>query len=88
MSRERDQALGRYIALKKRAYEAGVKAQSLLNDIYDETNTLLNGKDFTQVDFKKILTLSNECMKVQHEFFEIKSEMENLNSTYQLDKED
>jgi len=87
MNRERDQALGRYIALKRKAYEAGVKAQSLLNDIYDESNTLLSGKDFVSVDFKKIITLSGECIKVQNEFTAIKTEMENLNNTYQLEKE-
>jgi len=87
MSRERDQALGRYIALKKKAYESGIKAQSLLNDIYDESNTLLSGKDFSSVDFKKIITLSEECIKVQNEFGAIKLEMENLNNTYQLEKE-
>ncbi len=87
MSMERDRALGRFMVLRKKAYELGIKAQSLLSDIHEETNTLLTGKDFMEVDFKKIKILADECISIKNDFSNVDKEMKELDATYDLKKE-
>lgn len=64
----REQAIGKAAVLQKQLYELGVKAQSLVRDIQDETEFVMSEKDFATIDFKKVITLSVECRKIQKDF--------------------
>jgi len=79
---ERDQALGKYIVLKKQLYELGIKAQALVNDIQEETETFLSEKDFSTMDFDKVITLSNEVKKLQVDYAEKAQKFNELKETY------
>lgn len=81
MNNERDRALGQFVALKKQIYELGVKAQSLVKDIHDETN-LFYEKDFASMDFQKVEALAKELLLLQPEFEEKVEKAALLKSTY------
>lgn len=82
MSQERERALGQFVITKKQIYDLGIKAQSLLNDIHEETDPLLSEKDFTDVDFKKIECLAKELQVLQTDFKEKAEKMKKLQDTY------
>lgn len=68
MSKKQSQAMGQIQILNKEIYEAGIKAQALLNDIQDATETILSGKDFNNIDFDKVIVLCDSCKEVQEIF--------------------
>lgn len=81
---KREQAIGKCAVLKKQIYDLGIKAQSLVKDIQEETETFLTDKDFTTIDFKKVITLSVECRKIQKEFSEKAETYKNLVDTFNI----
>ncbi len=82
MNQERERALGQFIALKKQIYELGIKAQVMVKDINDETDSFLSDKDFLSMDFKKVETFAKELQFLQKDFKEKAGRMEQLQSTY------
>lgn len=85
MSFEREQALGKYLVLKKQIYELGIKSQSFVQDIQDAVNSFATSEnDFTTIDFRKVITLSSELLKLQKEYRIKKEEMERLKKTYNI----
>ncbi len=80
----REQALGKYIVLKKQIYELGIKSQALVKDIQEETETFLSDKDFSTMDFKKIETLAVELQQLQVEYKEKVSTFLELKETYNI----
>lgn len=85
MAFEREQALGKYLVLKKQIFEMGVKAQSFVQDIQDEVNSFATSEnDFASIDFKKVITLSTELQKLQKEYIVKSEEMNRLRNTYNI----
>lgn len=82
MSQERERALGQAVGLRKQIYELAVKAQSMANDIYEESNSFLSDKDFSSMDFKKIETLAIELQKLQKDYAEKSERLQSLIKTY------
>lgn len=76
------QALGQYEATKKQLYELGIKAQSMVNSIFEETNSFLTEKDFSTMDFKMIETLAKELQQLQSDYNEKSLRMKKLKETY------
>jgi hypothetical protein len=81
---KREQAIGKSAVLQKQIYELGIKAQTLVKDIQDETETFLTEKDFATIDFKKVITLSFECRKIQKEFSDKAATLKNLVDTFNI----
>ncbi len=81
---EREQAIGKYVVLKKQIYELGIKAQALVNDIQEETETFLSDKDFSTMDFKKVETLSRDLQIIQTDYNEKVSKMKDLKEKYNI----
>lgn len=81
---EREQAIGKAAVLQKQIYELGMKAQSLVKDIQDETESFLSDKDFSAMDFKKVITLSLECRKIQKEFADKSKAFSDLIEIYNI----
>ena len=79
---EREQALGKYMGLKKQIYELGVRAQALVNDIQEETESFLSDKDFTSMDFSKVIVLANELKTLQMSYQEKAAQFENIRAKY------
>ncbi|NMB83476.1 MAG: hypothetical protein GYA14_16830 [Ignavibacteria bacterium] len=85
MAYEREQALGKYLVLKKQIYELGIKAQSFVQNIQEAVNSFtLSESDFTSIDFKKVIALSSELLKLQKEFSVKSEEMNRLKKTYNI----
>lgn len=85
MAYEREQALGKYLVLKKQIYELGIKAQSFVQEIQEAVNSFtLSESDFTSIDFKKVIVLSSELLKLQKEFSVKSEEMNRLKKTYNI----
>ena len=84
MAYERERAIGRFTILKNQIYEAGIKAQALVNDIQEETNLFLGDKDFLSMDFAKVKVLAVELEKIQEDFRTKSNEMKQLQETYNL----
>jgi hypothetical protein len=84
MAYERELALGRFVALKKQIYELGIKAQSLVKDIQEETDSFLSDKDFTSMDFKKVEALSKDLQTIQADYKEKAEKMNYLKDTFNL----
>ena len=82
MAYEREQAIGKYEVLKKQVYELGIKAQAMVKNIQEETETFLSEKDFSTMDFKKVETLSKELQTLQKEFKEKIDKMSQLKETF------
>ena len=82
MNQERERALGQFIALKKQIYELGIKAQLLVCDVHEETDSFLSDKDFSSMDFKKVEAFARELQQLQDDFKEKSERMELLQSTY------
>ncbi len=83
---KRERALGRFVILKKQIYELGVKAQSLVKEIQDETDSFLTDKDFTTMDFEKVETLAKQLFDIQNDFTEKAKEMDSLKTLYNLNE--
>ncbi len=82
---EREQALGKYLVLKKQIYELGIKAQSFVQDIQEAVNSFAASEDdFTSIDFKKVIALSSELLKLQKEYRIKSEEMNRLKKTYNI----
>jgi hypothetical protein len=81
---EREQALGRFIVLKKQIYELGVKAQSYVKEIQEEIDSFFSEKDFTKMDFRKVETLSKELQAIQEDFNDKAVKMNELRVTFNL----
>lgn len=85
MAYEREQALGKYLVLKKQIFELGVKAQSFVQDIQDEVNSFATSEnDFASINFKKVITLSTELVQLQKEYKAKSEEMKRLKNTYNI----
>ena len=82
MNNEREKALGKYYVLKKEIYDLGVKAQALVNDIQQETESFLSEKDFSTMDFNKVITLATELKGLQNEYRSKAEKFEQLKSMY------
>ena len=82
MNNERQQALGRYMMLKKQIYELGILAQSHFESIHEEINSFTSEKDFATMDFKKVETLSKELQSLQESFKEKSGKMIQLKEIY------
>ena len=83
MSYERDRALGQYTVLKEKIYRLGVKAQSLVDTINEETNAFaVSEKDFVDMDFQKVETLVKEVKQLQFDYKEAVERMKKLKDTY------
>lgn len=72
---ERERAEGKNVILKKQIYNIGIKAQSMVKEIQDETESFLSDKDFTSMDFSKIVSLAQELKKLQLEYQEKAAEL-------------
>jgi hypothetical protein len=81
---EREQALGRFIVIKKQIYELGIKAQSYVKEIQEEIDSFFSDKDFTKMDFRKVETLSRELQAVQKDFNEKAGKMNELKINFNL----
>lgn len=79
---EREQALGKFEVLKKQIYELGIKAQAMVKEIQEETETFLSEKDFSQMDFKKVETLSKELQAIQEDFNDKVRKMKDLKDKF------
>ena len=79
---DREQALGRFMMLKKQIYELGIKAQSMVKDIQQETESFLSDKDFSEMDFKKVETLSKELQLLQADYKDRIEKMSQLKITF------
>ena len=79
---EREQALGKFTVLKKELYNLGIKAQSMVRSIQEETESFLSNKDFTSMDFKKVEILAVELQKIQIEYNDKVLRMNQLQATY------
>ncbi len=84
MAYEKEQAHGRYIILKKQIYELGIRAQSHVEGIRQETDTFLTENDFTKMDFKRIESLSRELQLLQGEYNDKVAQMKLLKDTYNI----
>lgn len=84
MAFEREQAIGKHEVLKKQIYELGIKASALVNDIQSETESFINDKDFSTMDFKKVETLAKELDSLQADYKEKVLKMNDLKKTYNL----
>lgn len=82
MNQERERAMGQFIALKKQVYELGIKAQLMVKDVHQETDSFLSDKDFSSMDFKKVETFARELQQLQSDFKEKAARMEQLQSVY------
>ena len=81
---EREQALGKFTILKKQIYDLGIKAQSMVNDIKNETDSFLSDKDFSTMDFNKVETLAKELQLLQADYSEKAGKMNQLKTTFNL----
>jgi hypothetical protein len=81
---EREIAVGKYQVLKKEIYELGVKAQALVSEIQSETETFLSEKDFSTMDFNKVITLAKELKLLQKDFEAKKEKFILLQKTYDI----
>jgi hypothetical protein len=81
---EREQALGRFIVIKKQIYELGIKAQSYVKEIQEEIDSFFSDKDFTKMDFRKVETLSRELQIIQEDFNRKAVKMNELRITFNL----
>ena len=81
---EREQALGRFIVIKKQIYELGIKAQSHVKEIQEEIDSFFSDKDFTKMDFRKVETLSRELQAVQKDFNDKAIKMNELKINFNL----
>ena len=81
---EREQALGRFLVIKKQIYELGIKAQSYVKEIQEEMDSFFSEKDFTTMDFRKVETLSRELQAIQKDFNEKAEKMNELRITFNL----
>lgn len=87
MAFEREQAIGRLTVLRKKIYELGIKAQSLFNDLAEETNFISDPeKDFLSVDCKKAKVLLDEIQKCQIEFNKLSEEANKLKTTFNIEE--
>lgn len=82
MSQERERALGQVVILRKQIYELATKAQAMVKEIHEETNSFLSDKDFTSMDFKKVGTLAIELQELQKVYEEKAKRIDALVSTY------
>jgi hypothetical protein len=82
MNQERERALGQFIAIKKQIYELGIKAQLLVNDVHEETDSFLTDRDFSSMDFKKVELFAKELQQLQNDFKEKAERMAQLQSVY------
>ena len=81
---EREQALGRFIVIKKQIYELGIRAQAYVKEIQEEIDSFFSEKDFTKMDFRKVETLSRELQAIQEDFNEKAGRMNDLRVTFNL----
>jgi hypothetical protein len=81
---EREQALGRFIVIKKQIYELGIKAQSYVKEIQEEIDSFFSKNDFTKMDFRKVETLARELQTMQEDFKEKAGKMNELRATFNL----
>lgn len=81
---EREKAIGKNVILKKQIYELGIKAQALVKEIQEETDTFLSDKDFTSMDFSKIETLAKELKTLQLEYQEKAAELIRIRETFNI----
>jgi len=65
---EKEKAQSRFVYLKRQIFDLGSKAQALVSSINEETETFLTEKDFSTMDFDKVITLSKELKQLQNEF--------------------
>ena len=82
MSQDREQAMGKFIILKKQIYELSIKAQSMVNVIQKETDSFLSNKDFNSMDFAKIERLANELQLIQEDYTVKAGHMQRIKETY------
>lgn len=81
---ERERAEGRNVILKKQIYNLGVKAQSMVKEIQDATDSFLTDKDFASMDFHKVETLAKELKLLQLEYHEKAAELDRIRKTYNI----
>lgn len=81
---ERERAEGLNVILKKRIYELGIKAQSMVKEIQEETDTFLSDKDFTSMNFSKVETLAKELKTLQMDYQEKAAELTRIRETFNI----
>ena len=81
---ERAAAVSKFTYLKRQLYELGQKAQALVNDINQETDTFISDKDFSQMDFEKVESLAKELQAMQEDYKGKVEKMNSLKETYNL----
>lgn len=74
---EKEKALSKFTYLKRQLFELGQQCQALVNEIHEETETFLSEKDFSTMDFDKIITLSKELKSLQADY---KKKVEKFNA--------
>ncbi len=84
MPYELEQANGRYAILKKQIYQLGIKAQSMVKDIQEETDTFMSDKDFSTMDFQKVETLAKELQQLQKDYTSKVEQMNKLKATFNI----
>lgn len=81
---ERERAEGKNVILKKQIYNLGIKAQALVKEIQDETESFLSDKDFTSMDFSKVESLAKELKMLQLEYQEKAAELTRIRETFNI----
>ena len=81
---ERERAEGKNVILKKQIYNLGIKAQALVKEIQDETESFLSDKDFTSMDFSKVESLAKELKMLQLEYQEKAAELTRIRKTFNI----
>ena len=81
---ERERAEGKNVILKKQIYNLGIKAQALVKEIQDETESFLGDKDFTSMDFSKVESLAKELKMLQLEYQEKAAELTRIRKTFNI----
>ena len=84
MTKEKEQAMGQLQLLQKQIFETGIKAQALLNDIQNTTETVLSGKDFNEIDFDAVIILCDSCKDLQTSFREKADRIKLLKKTFDI----
>lgn len=81
---ERQRAEGKNVILKKQIYELGIKAQSMVKEIQEETDTFLSDNDFTSMNFSKVEILAKELKTLQMDYQEKAAELTRIRKTFNI----
>lgn len=79
---EKEKAYSRFTYLKRHLFELGQECQALVNSIHEETETFLTDKDFSTMDFDKIIQLAKELKLKQADYKKKVDDFSRLKETF------